>query len=169
MLLSYRRHIVIGLQLVMAACGALGLLMYLIALRPSHLNIEPGSLLRYRVSCEINAGHESLGGDFTATEQNDFAADMWLLALPEQFAVIHPDREQNSNITLADYSPLGRLQRRDSRNHLREDGVSLYYFDLNLMPLPPVASTLGCRSLLECASRWPARHSLSGPAADQWH
>ena len=45
--------------------------------------------------------------------------------------------DQTPIMNAIDYSPLGRLQRRDSRGHLREDGMSLHYFDLNLMPLPP--------------------------------
>lgn len=117
-----------------ALLAIIGTGMFLVAMAPCRLRLEPGTLVSYRMRTEVYCaeGRELVRAPI---EQ-----DIELISVekPGQVAMLLPGSGgRHDELTLMQFDPYGRARRFDAGLRLLDEGQALGFFDFNLLPLPP--------------------------------
>ncbi|MBA2480016.1 MAG: hypothetical protein H0V44_05085 [Planctomycetes bacterium] len=115
---------------------AIGILAFIIALRPCRLAFEPGQVVSYRLTsttCEIL--QDGRRGPARAEER---LISLVCTGPDNEVALISttPGSGRRDRVSLLDFSPEGTAYKLDTAARPSDVGVAIGFFDFNLMPLP---------------------------------
>ena len=112
-----------------------GCALYLFALRPCSIELNPGTYVSYRLTTDIQPvdREKEPTGSVSSHQQT---VDLLCYSGANDVALIAPGADDLSEVTLVRLAPDGRAQRYDDSDRLLGDGKALGFFDFNLLPLP---------------------------------
>ncbi len=121
-----------------ALVAALGVMAFVMALRPSRLHIEAGQVISYRLrvqTSELIDHPDKRDVELPASIQEQ---DLHLIGVGGMNeAVVLTNIDGIDQITLLTFQPNGSARRLDAAARPGDAGVAIGLFDFNLMPLPP--------------------------------
>lgn len=112
-----------------------GVALYLFALRPCPLVLEPGTYVNYRLRTEI-LPIDAEGVAIGPARSEEQSLDLLCYSGENDAALIAPGEGGKGEVTLVRFNEDGRARRYDASERLLADGKALGFFDFNLLPLP---------------------------------
>jgi hypothetical protein len=112
-----------------------GCALYLFALRPCPLILDPGTYVSYRLRTEVLPVDRD-GVAIGPARHEEQSLDLLCYSGENDVALIAPGEGGNGEVTLVRFAEDGRARRYDASERLLADGKALGFFDFNLLPLP---------------------------------
>jgi len=116
---------------------ALGVMAFVVAMRPCHLSITPGELVNYRLVTTTN--ELSAAGDPGPSQVDVRELQLIGTGPDNEAALISPAADgdaRHDEVCLLDFSPDGAAFELDAGARPQDMGVAIGFFDFNLLPLP---------------------------------
>jgi hypothetical protein len=118
--------------------AALGVTAFVLAMRPSRLQFDPGQTITYHLRTEIsevieNPAHKDV--DLPPTVQT---TDLQLICVgPDNTTVLIAKVDGRDQVSLMKFSANGAAHELDAATRPSDTGKAIGFFDFNLLPLPP--------------------------------
>jgi hypothetical protein len=133
-----KNHAATATIIAAALVAALGIMAFVLALRPSYLEFEPGQVVSYRLrvqTSELIDHPDKRDVELPASIQEQ---DLHLIGVGGMNeAVVLTNIDGHDQITLLTFNKNGSARRLDAAARPADAGVAIGLFDFNLMPLPP--------------------------------
>lgn len=131
-----QRHAAVVTLVVACLAAAVGIMFFVMAMRPCRVDLRPGTEISYRLTTSItpiDADGSPLGDE----RQREDALTLLALSDEREVALLTSGQPgRRDEVALLRIDPDGRVRRFADDLSLLDEGKALQFFDFNLMPLP---------------------------------
>lgn len=132
-----KRLVTISTLVLALLVGAIGTACVVVALRPCHLDLAPGTVLTYQIRTESRRLEDGVPAGESAVKVNTQEITLVCLDRGNRVALLSPGAPgSRDEICLMELGPDGSARRLDDALRPLEDGKAVGFFDFNLLRLP---------------------------------